>query len=243
MNSQEYKYCYVTLVSSEEYLKPALILNLSFINANSKFPLLLMITEDIFNENIKNILKKENILYKVIPVLTYAEKTLLTIEKEHPENKTLKNTASKLNIFNLDEYDKIIYVDADSVIFQNVDSLFNFPDGSMSWDGKEGLTSLLVLCPKNHNYDYYISVMKDNNCVDGNLIGDLWFQHKSNVDYRIPINYCSFTYDENNFYYSKMITFTDHKLWRDDLNLLLNSNNPIYNLYGKYLKEINNKYY
>ena len=236
---------YVTLLSSKEYLVPILALNLSFKNTNSAYPLVVMVTDNIADDkNLIKILEQEHIKYVIVPTLSYSRATLTLINKDYPNNNTVQNTASKINMFNLEEYDKLVYIDGDSVFFQNCDQLFNFPDGSMLYDGKVGLTGLLVFIPENHDFNFYMACLNNVRCLDGNLIDTLWFQIKTEQMYRIPMNYCYLSSENDKVLkYVKSITFNEHKLWKDSITELLNSNNQIYNIYGKYLLELKNKYH
>lgn len=109
-----FNYTYATLVSSQEYLIAALILNESIKKTNSSYPFLICLTTNLATENNINILNNENINFKVIPILKYS----------FSSNGNVNNTASKINIFNLKNYDKILYIDADSYILKNIDHLF-----------------------------------------------------------------------------------------------------------------------
>ena len=52
------KYSYVTLLSSQEYILPVLVLNQSLLNVKSQYPLLVLITDDVAKDNyILNVLK------------------------------------------------------------------------------------------------------------------------------------------------------------------------------------------
>ena len=63
-------YAYVTLLSSIDYLPAIIILNNSFKQVQSKYPLVVAVTENIIQEA-EYYLKQEQILYKVIPVIQY----------------------------------------------------------------------------------------------------------------------------------------------------------------------------
>ena len=114
------KYAFITLLSSNDYLNAVLTLNESLKLVNSKYPLIVAATENL-EENIFNTLIKNNIYYKKIPQL------ILNSEKLYIK-KSMYNTNSKFYIFsNFYEYDKLVYIDADSLFFKNADELFNYP--------------------------------------------------------------------------------------------------------------------
>lgn len=180
-------YAYVTLLSSMDYILPVLALNQNFKEINSQYPLYVMITEDIYDKA-SIYLKKESINYIKVPVIKYSDTTINNTQDKH-----ILLTASKLNIFNLYQFNKVIYIDADCLLLKNIDELFNYPDGAMYDEEDEcGFSGLFVCTPQNHPIDYYISLLqsnRQNTMWDGDLLGNLWFPFKTNLDYRIPYSY------------------------------------------------------
>ena len=181
-------YAYVTLLSSEDYLPAVLILNQSLKNVNSQFPLLVAVTENIF-ENVKPYLIQENILYKVIPFLHYSQGTQEKWLNQYPEAKYTLNIASKFVIFKFYEYDKLVFIDSDVLVYQNIDNLFLYPDGAIYDDNGRPFIGLFVFTPVNHNVEYYIALSRMFNVIESNVLEPLFFPFKSNPDYRIPFEY------------------------------------------------------
>ena len=146
-----------------------------------------MVTNDTYLSVYKQ-LHKYNINYIIVPTLQYTEEA-----KQYWQNKstTIFNTASKLNLFNQTDLDKLVYLDADSFFLTSPDELFNYPDGAM-YDGQDdmyGFSGLFTCIPANHPYEYYYHIMQNFPCVDGDLLGKLWFPFITNPDYRIPFEW------------------------------------------------------
>ena len=181
-------YAYVTLLSSEDYLPAVLILNQSLKNVNSQFPLLVAVTENIF-ENVKPYLIQENILYKVIPFLHYSQGTQEKWLNQYPEAKYTLNIASKFVLFKFYEYDKLVFIDSDVLVYQNIDNLFSYPDGAIYDDNGRPFIGLFVFTPVNHHVEYYIALSHMFNVIESNVLEPLFFPFKSNPDYRIPFEY------------------------------------------------------
>ncbi len=179
------KQAFCTLLSSEDYLIPILILNRNLSNLKSQYPLLVMVTDNIIN-NIKYYLEKENINYTVINFISYS-----TMVQQQEAESYILNIASKLGIFTLVDYDKLIYIDADSIFLKNIDELFNYPDGAMYAEPghQAGFAGMFVCIPKNHNLDFYLTILKHKPIWESNLLEELWFPYKSNKDYQIPFNF------------------------------------------------------
>lgn len=131
------------------------------------------------------------------------------------KNAPVLNTASKVALFSLHQYHKLVYIDSDTIVLQNIDELFRYPDGSMIYFPADrcGFTGLMVFTPKNHKFDYYRLIMDNYECSDGNLFGDLWFYVKSNVSYQISPCYLM-PYDAILDEYDKNIDITKRKEYK-----------------------------
>lgn len=179
-------YIYVTLLSSEEYIWGVLSLNKSLKNVKSRYPLIVCLTNDIMNKNIINILINENINYIPVRKLQY---------KNNSEQGTVLNTASKIHIFNLKQFDKIVYIDADTLVLKNIDDLFDYPNGSIvMWPESDlGMSGLFVVTPhpaQHQLYEFYEYLIENmDGITDGTLIGNLFFPCLDNKNYQIPIEY------------------------------------------------------
>lgn len=175
---------YITLLSSFDYLPAILILNRNLKELNCRYPLVVMVTEDIISL-VQKYLAQESIIYYIVPVLSYSDITV----KQYQNNSVLK-TASKINLFNLKQYNKLVYIDADSFFLTNIDNLFDYFDGAMYDDGSNvGFSGLFVCNPNNHNFEYYYNTLKNFPIWDGDLLGTFWFPFKENYSYRIPFEY------------------------------------------------------
>lgn len=180
-------YAYVTLLSSIDYLPAILILNNNLKTIGSQYPLYVMITEDIYND-VKMYIEKESIHYIIVPVLHYSQATI-----DFTKDKRMLSIASKMNIFTLTQFDKVIYLDADCFILKSIDELFNYPDGAMYDDfGRSvGFVGLFVCCPKMHAFTYYMQILQNSKepMWESDLLEPLWFPYKTNMDYHIPPQY------------------------------------------------------
>jgi len=143
-----------------------------------------MVTSNIIND-VKYYLIKECIHYIEVPVIKYSKEV-----QEQYKNHTVLNTASKLNLFDLEEFDKVVYIDADSFFLKTIDEIFNYPDGAMYDEGfDKGFSGLFVVCPYLHPVSYYFLLIEKLPILDGDLLGDLFFPFKFDSNYRIPTSY------------------------------------------------------
>ena len=111
-------YSYISILSTDNYLKGLLVLFFSYKKTKSKYPFLVLLTPNI-SKKTKIILKKLHIPYEI-----------LLKDIDNPTDVSKKHrwfrTYSKLSVFNQTKYSKIVYLDADMLILRNIDGLFKY---------------------------------------------------------------------------------------------------------------------
>lgn len=209
------KKAFITLLSSKDYWMSTVILNESLKKTNSKYNLIVAVTEDILDTEIVEIFDKHHILYVVIPVFKYSDSTIESAKQRGFD--TVLNTASKICIFDLNYFDKLVYLDSDSVILDNIDDLMDFPDGSMLYDD-DPFSGLFVFNPKNHCTEMYKTILSHSMHFDGDMFSNLWFHVKDNLDYRIDLSYFYPINRQNNNTKIKAVHFINKpKPWLVDM--------------------------
>jgi len=112
------KFTYVTLVSTEEYLIGALALHASLQKVKSQYPLTIILSAHL-SKSIDTILLYFKINYTRLDDSINISEYNKNIEYIH-WNKTF----DKLFIFELIQFEKIIFLDSDIMIVNNIDHLF-----------------------------------------------------------------------------------------------------------------------
>ncbi|KAK4850342.1 hypothetical protein QYF36_005900 [Acer negundo] len=114
---------YVTfLAGNGDYVKGVVGLAKGLRKAKSKYPLVVAILPDVPEEHRKILIDQGCVVREIEPVYP-------------PENSTQFAMAyyvinySKLRIWEFVEYSKMIYLDGDIQVFENIDHLFDLPDG------------------------------------------------------------------------------------------------------------------
>lgn len=187
------KEAFITLLSSENYLDGALALFESYKEHNSRYPFVIAVTENINNPQITNPIKRSGALVEIIPQLQYTE-----VVRNHWKDNPVLNTASKYELFNLKQYDKLVYIDADTYILSNIDNLMEYPDGSMIYNpdyktlggDRYGFSGAYVFKPENHEIEFYRVLNEKFNMVDGELLGKAWFFVMDSPSHQLPVSYC-----------------------------------------------------
>lgn len=146
---------YITVLSTENYLEGVLVLAESLKKTNARYPLTVVITEDI-SEEIINLLNSYNI--KTIRKSKVLVPECIKQKNEKGAFSHWTNTFDKLLIFELTEFDKLVYLDSDMYVRNNIDELFERDNMSATIDRRTGpfiseewmkLTSgLLVIEPR-----------------------------------------------------------------------------------------------
>ena len=231
---------FVTLLSTTNYLDAVLVLNKSMQMVHSEYPLLVMVTSTIFTKEMQEIFEQHSILFEVVEPMVYSEE--VQIKYKNHEASSVLNTASKLQIFSLKDWDKVVYIDADSIVLKNIDDLFQYPDGSMVKypDDDMGFSGMFVICPRNHQEDeFYPTIIKYHNCVDGDLLGKTWFYVKESPAHQIDLTYF-WHYNPNSVSSTaKAVHFCNLvKPWLDPDNEIFNDGSYVNHLYKKILSEV-----
>lgn len=140
-------YAFVTVLSTNDYYKYVIALFESIKETNTKINNFVVIVNEDINDNVINLLEEKK--YRVI------KKNKLTFS--FVENETYKsccNYFDKLYVFDLVEYDKVVYLDNDTYVLKNIDELFNYPHMSSVIDDngyvlpwKENGPGLMVINP------------------------------------------------------------------------------------------------
>ncbi|MCJ1361419.1 hypothetical protein MMC16_000519 [Acarospora aff. strigata] len=124
------KFAWVTLLTRPSYLAGVIILADTLHKYRSKYPLIVLVTDTLPEECVKSLEaegKRTNQLHvrKIEPLLPSGNVTLIAARFE--------DTWTKLRVFELISFDKIVFLDADMMICRNMDSLFDFTLPGRDW--------------------------------------------------------------------------------------------------------------
>ena len=138
-------YSYVCVLSTNNYLEGVLVLNENLKQLKSQYPLLCLINKSITEET-RRVLEHFNIQYK---------ECLSMFPNHMNDNTRWKYTFDKLNLFSLTEYKKIVYLDCDFLILENLDHLFEIDTFSMVSNFRQDLHCSALMVIKPNLADYY----------------------------------------------------------------------------------------
>ena len=154
-------YAYVTLLSTDSYYEGVVALFESLKLTKPKYSkFVVVVNEKISKDIIDKLEKRKYIVIKrnSIDVSKYCDNT---------DYKYWINTFDKLHIFELTEFDKILYLDGDLYIDKNIDELFNLPNMSAVISGKgyvkewvEMNSGVMVIKPEKGLADKMLKLLK-----------------------------------------------------------------------------------
>ena len=233
------KYAYVSLATTKEYLTAAIFLQLSLKRVKTKYPLILMITENL---KFEHDLDKFDIV-KIIPNNSYFN----TDEKCIRFNDTI----NKFYCLEFVNYQKLLFLDADVFILQNIDDLFDksknhqfifslykahylnnqiLPDGSfMMLTPQKDLFSAMTKYSHNCELNKIITdevlavefLYKNSNTFENlklNYSSSIYFHFHWQNDYDNSFNWEKLTYDELIDIFAEILMSSNFKFknWRKE---------------------------
>lgn len=180
------KYSFVTYLGTDSFLPGVLTLNASLKRYNKTYGLVVLVS-DMVSERIINILDSQKIKYKKIQQIQNPQKL-------ENDERNFKYMFTKLRIFEMVEFEKVVYVDADMLICNNIEVLFTVPHmsaviagglypGNESW--KDFNAGFLVVEPNKPLFDNLISSINYLPSDDG---GDQGFLHSFYKDWPLTPN-------------------------------------------------------
>ena len=195
---------FLTVCTTHNYLEGVLVLNESLKKVKSKYDLVVVITKNTSP-------KLETILTNIgIRVIRLARE--INIPSEIIENNKKigcshwNNTLEKLCIFELDEFDKIVYLDSDMMVLENIDELFDKPHMSAvvagnSYPGNQNWVELnsgcLVVKPQKGLLNEFIAILpevvtKRDSFGDQDVLQIYYNDWKNNAELKLDEKYNMF---------------------------------------------------
>lgn len=109
---------YLTLLTNVQYLEGCLTLWYALKRVDSKYPLVVMYTESLGAEALEELEKRKIYHFKV---------EHLEAGRYFEEDTRFNECWTKLQMFSMTEFERIVFLDADMAVVQNMDELFDIP--------------------------------------------------------------------------------------------------------------------
>jgi glycogenin len=169
------KKAFITILTTENYLPGVVVMFNSLKNTKTNIPFYCMINEKISQQSI-NILQKSGITPIKVNLIHNPVHT-------NPNDRKYYNY-NKLNMYGMVQFDKLVYIDSDMIIFKNIDDLFEkdhmsstnaggeIPEFRLSWNQLN--SGLVVVKPSTDLFNDLISKIGKITVKD---VGDQAFIH------------------------------------------------------------------
>lgn len=156
------KKAFVTYLGSQQFLPGVIALNESLQKFNSNIPLIILVQHDLPNEAVV-FLRDNHFNIKMVDEIK-------RLEPSENDERDLHCVYNKLWIFALTEYDKLVYIDADMLVCENIESLFEEPHfsavvaGALMPQNKEWVklnSGLMVVEPDGALFNNMVSMVTE----------------------------------------------------------------------------------
>ncbi len=156
------KKTFVTYLGSQQFLPGIVALNESLQKYNPNIPLIIMVQHDLPNEAIV-FLNDNHFDIKIVDEIKRPNFS-------EADERDLHCVYDKLWIFGLTEYDKLVYIDADMLVCENMESLFEKPHfsavtaGALMPQNKEWVklnSGLMVVEPNSALFNHMVSMVAE----------------------------------------------------------------------------------
>lgn len=170
-------HAYITLVSNDDYARAATALVRSITYSGTKADIVVLCT-DAVSEHLLERLIQLGAKIRVVSHLPTSHEFNLRHQKEtlHSQSPFLKGEKPpfhtpldnfiKLRLWELDEYERVIFIDADALVVRNIDKLFAYPEFSAAPNVYETLadfhrlnSGVFVATPSKRTFETMIKVL------------------------------------------------------------------------------------
>ncbi len=157
---------YITLLNNDDYLIGTLSLNESLKQVKSKYPLVVAITNNV-SEKSKQILDNNKI--NTVEIEKMELPKLIKEKNLAGSFSHWNNTFDKLKIFELIQFDKLVFLDSDMYIRKNIDNLFKLnnlsavidrPEPNIQENYKKLTSGLMVIKPQLGYIEKFMDIIK-----------------------------------------------------------------------------------
>lgn len=225
------KQIYLTVLSTDNYIEGVLALYESLKYSKCEYPFGVFISKNINEDKIK-ILEQKGIIVIKDRIENQIPINKILIKNNNNQNLSYwSNTFDKLKIFELVEFEKIVYLDSDMLVLKNIDELFEKPHLSAvvagkSYPGNEEWrklnSGLMVIIPQKGLYQKLVSlipkVLNNKEVIgDQDIVQELYssWEKDSNLilseKYNIFIEYIDYYVKKLNYKEIKVVHYIGAK--------------------------------
>eukprot|EP01031_Cornospumella_fuschlensis_P025615 gene25615-30935_t len=179
----------VSLITSDSYY-PGIQVLVKSVRRHCSHPVLVLVGQDV-SEATRRRIESLGVAVKVVP-------NIGSPRQSHDDAPWLNSQYTKLHIWNLIEFERVVYIDADCLVCANIDELFSLStDFAASPDifpPDRFNAGVLVITPSESSFQSLLSAIPTTPSYDGGDTGFLngvckdWY-HSPNLHTRLPFAY------------------------------------------------------
>jgi len=142
------KYAYVTMITSDSFMPGLQCMVYSLQKTGTKIPICVLVTCQVS--------KITQLQIKSLGVKLVVVKPIGNPNTNSHVPGWVNSGYTKLHIWNLTEFDKVVYVDADTIVLQGIDELFKRPTPAAAPDTfppDKFNAGVMVICPSKARFD------------------------------------------------------------------------------------------
>ncbi|MEO7329950.1 MAG: glycosyltransferase family 8 protein [Minicystis sp.] len=176
-----------TLCNGDSYAPGVETLGKSLKARGTQVPMVAMVTEDVSREARARLVAQGWKIRDVSPILNPSTSPLFP---------RFDNVFTKLRAWELTEFDKVVFLDADTLVLQNIDELFDRPEIAAAPDffmPDRFNSGVMVLVPSPKTFGKMVQALASSGSYDGGDQGFLnnYFEswYAMSVEHRLPAGY------------------------------------------------------
>lgn len=211
---------YISYVCSDNFIPGVVALYNSVRNADCENDFLVLVTDDV-TEEARQILAERNLqIVNVEKVLYNGEHKDKILDRYGKTDESWK-MFTKLNIWKQTKYEKLIYLDADTIVLENIDELFDIDQLGAVLGGSQGLNyigieaGVLVINPNLDTYNKLVEALESDvyniKMSDQSFLND-YFTRIESINH-IPEVYNRLYKKNSNPTGAKVFHFNSNKPW------------------------------
>lgn len=214
-------YCWTTLLSTDNFLLGVLGLAFSLQKVQTDYPLIVLAANNLSQATF-NILDKYNISYVKYPPLTFNKDDYYGC------------TINKFYAWKLTDFDKVCFIDADTVVMTNIDFFFSFQPFSSCVDNDGRVFGALFLLKPNNDFaDYIFNNLINDYHTDEEILNLIYHEQLHKTNNWLPDSPCFVWHDAYTPKYWDMFGLSTP----EDINLFVKNQSYIFLL--KWLNYVN----
>lgn len=159
--------CYATFITNDDYFAGAQVLLKTLHSTRTSYPICVLVGPEVSDITVTRLNSLASEVIRVENISSNCESTSSWAHSQY----------TKLNIWNLTQYEKVVYIDADCIVMDNVDELFSLQSDFAAcpdiFPPDKFNAGVLVIRPSIERFQWLVSNISRLSSYDGGDTGFL----------------------------------------------------------------------